>query len=116
MAKHHPDLIFCRKQAGVGETVPCSVWFQWDGIANWGLGAFSSLALWFGGSMFRAIRSLGILEARSGLLLLISAGARVCAKTGEAIPDCFGFGRVQDSFLGTGLWCKAKFRAIGRAW
>ncbi|XP_032123012.1 PHD finger-like domain-containing protein 5A isoform X1 [Sapajus apella] len=23
MAKHHPDLIFCRKQAGVGETAPC---------------------------------------------------------------------------------------------
>lgn len=28
MAKHHPDLIFCRKQAGVGETasMPAALW------------------------------------------------------------------------------------------
>lgn len=36
MAKHHPDLIFCRKQAGVGELVPCSLLFEWDCMRNGG--------------------------------------------------------------------------------
>lgn len=43
MAKHHPDLIFCRKQAGVGELVPCSLLFEWDGMRNWGLGGIHLL-------------------------------------------------------------------------
>lgn len=77
MAKHHPDLIFCRKQAGVGELVPCSLLFKWDGMRNWGLGGFaSSFGLWFGGSTFRALRSLGILEARSGLWRLMRGRER----------------------------------------
>lgn len=33
MAKHHPDLIFCRKQAGVGKN-ECWVALQRSGIRN----------------------------------------------------------------------------------
>lgn len=40
-------------------------------LESGGLGTFtSSLGLWFGGSTFRALRSLGILEALTGLWLL----------------------------------------------
>jgi hypothetical protein len=43
MAKHHPDLIFCRKQAGVGELGTCSLLVEWDGIRKWGTRDFSLL-------------------------------------------------------------------------
>lgn len=40
-------------------------------LESGGLGTFtSSLGLWFGGSTFRALRCLGILEALTGLWLL----------------------------------------------
>lgn len=77
MAKHHPDLIFCRKQAGVGEFMPFSLLFEWDGIGNWELGVLtSSSGLWFGSFTFRALRSLGVLEARSVWWLLIRGQER----------------------------------------
>lgn len=71
MAKHHPDLIFCRKQAGVGEWRPAPFCLNGMVLESGGLGTFSSsLGLWFGGSTFRALRSLCILEALTGLWLL----------------------------------------------
>ncbi|XP_022280080.1 PHD finger-like domain-containing protein 5A isoform X1 [Canis lupus familiaris] len=37
MAKHHPDLIFCRKQAGVGEAASCPGCLSGDCIRSWGV-------------------------------------------------------------------------------
>lgn len=108
MAKHHPDLIFCRKQAGVGELVPCSLLFEWDGMRNWGLGGFtSSFGLWFWGLHISRLTVPGY----SGSALR-SVASNERAGASQIALDLGGFRTAFE----TEFWYQAKFRGIGRAW
>lgn len=101
MAKHHPDLIFCRKQAGVGELEACSLLFEWDGIRKWGARDFHLLfraLVWrlhvsrltvpgYSRSAHPVVASYKRLGTR---VCEPKADGSVCAKSGEAVLDCFG--------------------------